>query len=149
MSFLQRKYNIEQELFENKEKAIQFILANYKKVKNWTNLYDWSFQYYWTGEGTNENANPSSVLFFNFPVWFKFNSKNFLVSRENFFYEVWFYEVWIEDRKEKHNPLESIDDMVYDGGDFSIKVNGLWYNWIEGGEEQLADYIHSEVKNEL
>jgi len=148
VNFLNKRMSLEQQLYDNKQDAIVFIVDNYEKVKDWSGLIDLSFSYYWTGEGSNQepDAEPGEVTFFNFEKW----QEQFASSKhtENIIYNQ-LYSDWIELRKEMDNPLKSIDGVILDvDGDFCIKANGLWYNWIEGGEEELADYISKQLNKE-
>lgn len=55
-----------------------------------------------------------------------------------------------ERRRLLHNPVRKISDAVLDtsDGDFSIKINGKWHNWIDDQSViVLADYIENQLKN--
>lgn len=141
------KHDLEQKIYDNKQEAIHYIVENYKKVRDWSKLIEWNFSYYWTGEGSNQDpdAKPGEVIFFNFEKWY--DQVASIKKEENIIYDQ-LYSDWVELREEMDNPLRSIDDVILDvDGDFCIKVNGVWYNWVEGGEEELADYIFEQLNN--
>ena len=54
------------------------------------------------------------------------------------------------ERKEKHNPVKSIDRVVLDpsDGDFSLTINGKEHWWIQDEAVIIiADYIENQLKS--
>lgn len=114
------------------ESAKIFILNNYKKVRNWSDLEisvvdnrkkETFYCKYKRRKSRFENI--------------KSKAYEKIVNRMN------------ERRRKWHNPVNKVSDIVLDtsDGDFSVKINGKWHNWIDKESViVLADYIEKHTK---
>ncbi len=134
------------------EFAKTYILENYKKVEDWSEL-DIKLRHGLDG---------TRVEFYNHykkPVPPKEPSEKMkkflkLVSPEKPKRSERVKKIFdeMEERdKAKHNPIVSFDSAVLDtsDGDFSVKINGQDFYWID--EEpiiEIADYIEEQLKKE-
>lgn len=117
------------------ESAKIFVINNWEKVQNWKDL-----NIIITSKASGEN-----IEFYNYvPREIKPNGKT--------------SKTWSEIRskmdqrnKKKHNPIETMTDMVLDptDGDFSLTVNGKEFWWITDDTIiVLADYVEKQLKIE-
>jgi hypothetical protein len=125
-----------------------YILENYEKVKDWSEL----------DIKLNHGLNGTQVEFYNHykkpipPKEPTEKMKNFmkLVSKEKTkSSEIW--DKWKEEMKAKHNPIVSFDKAVLDtsDGDFSVVINGQDFYWIgDWSIIQIADYIEEQLKTD-
>lgn len=133
------------------EFAKMYILENYEKVKDWSEL-DIKIKHNLSGERTE---------FYNHykkPVPPKEPSEKMkkflkLVSPEKTKRSESMQKIFdeMEERdKAKHNPIVSFDSAVLDttDGDFSVKINGQDFYWIDDKPIiEIADYIEEQLKN--
>lgn len=134
------------------EFAKMYILENYQKVKDWSEL-DLKIQH---------SLDATVVEFYNHykkPVPPKEPSERMkrftkLVSPEKPKRSKHIQEIIdkIEaERKSKHNPIVSFDEAVLDtsDGDFSVKINGQDFYWIDNEPIiEIADYIEQQLKTQ-
>lgn len=113
------------------ESAKIYILNNWKKVKDWGDL-----------EISIVDNSGKETFYYNHkqkkPKLKTINSKGYSKLIEKF----------LSRRKKWHNPVKKISDMVLDtiDGDFSVKINGKWHNWIDKESAiVLADYIEKAI----
>jgi hypothetical protein len=134
------------------EFAKMYILNNYEKVKDWSEL-DIKLRH---------NLDGTVVEFYNHykkPVPPKEPSEKMkkfmkLVSkdkpkRSEFLQKL--MDEAEEENKAKHNPIVSFDQAVLDtsDGDFSVKINGQDFYWISDWPIiQIADYIEGQLKEQ-
>jgi hypothetical protein len=134
------------------EFAKMYILENYEKVKDWSEL-DLTITH---------NRDRVTVEFYNHykkpipPKEPTEKMKKFmkLVSKEEPKRSKFWDELkaeFEEDQKAKHNPIVSFDEAVLDttDGDFSVKINGQDFYWISDWPIiQIADYIEEQLKTQ-
>lgn len=134
------------------EFAKMYILENYKKVEDWTEL-DLKIQH---------NLDNTEVEFYNHykkPITPKEPSEKMkkflaLVSKDKTKRSESMQKLLDEmERKNvaRHNPITSFDEAVLDttDGDFSVKINGQDFYWIDDEPIiTIADYIEKQLKNE-
>jgi len=134
------------------EFAKMFIIENYEKVEDWSEL-DIKLRHGLDG---------TKVEFYNHykkpipPKEPTEKMKKFmtLVSKEvpkkSDFVTKW-KEEYEEEMKAKHNPIVTFDEAVLDtsDGDFSVKINGQDFYWIDDWPIiQIADYIEEQLKTQ-
>ena len=134
------------------EFAKMYILENYEKVKDWSEL-DLKITHQLDG---------TKVEFYNHykkPVPPKEPSERMkrflsLVSKEERkradSYQKLLDEIE-ETNKKKHNPIVTFDQAVLDtsDGDFSVKINGQDFYWITDRPIiEIADYIEQQLKTQ-
>ena len=132
------------------EFAKMYILENYEKVKDWSEL----------DLKVRHNLGGNKVEFYNHykkPVPPKEPSEKMkkflkLVSPEKPKKSERVQKIFdeMEERdKAKHNPIVSFDSAVLDttDGDFSVKINGQDFYWIDDKPIiEIADYIEQQLK---
>jgi hypothetical protein len=134
------------------EFAKMFIIENYEKVKDWSEL-DIKLRHGLDG---------TVVEFYNHykkPVPPKEPTEKMkkfmsLVSKDkpkrSDIIQKWLDESE-EENKAKHNPIVTFDEAVLDthDGDFSVKINGQDFYWISDWPIiQIADYIEEQLKEQ-
>lgn len=114
------------------ESAKIYILNNYKKVKDWSDM-----------EISIVDNSKKETFYYKYKKK-KLRFKN-IRSRA--------YDKIIDRmearRKQFHNPIKKISDVVLDtsDGDFSLTINGRHHNWIDKESViVLADYIEKNIK---
>lgn len=135
------------------EFAKMYILENYEKVKDWSEL-DLKITHQLDG---------TKVEFYNHykkPVPPKEPSERIkkfltLVSKEEPRKRSDTYQKFLDDieetNKKKHNPIVTFDQAVLDtsDGDFSVKINGQDFYWITDRPIiEIADYIEQQLKTQ-
>lgn len=135
------------------EFAKMYILENYEKVKDWSEL-DLKITHQLVG---------TKVEFYNHykkpvpPKEPNERMKKFLslVSKEEPRKRSDTYQKLIdeieEENKAKHNPIVTFDQAVLDtsDGDFSVKINGQDFYWITDRPIiEIADYIEQQLKTQ-
>lgn len=135
------------------EFAKMYILENYQKVKDWSEL-DLKITHQLDG---------TKVEFYNHykkPVPPKEPSERIkkfltLVSKEEPRKRSDSYQKFLDEieetNKKKHNPIVTFDQAVLDtsDGDFSVKINGQDFYWITDRPIiEIADYIEQQLKTQ-
>lgn len=111
------------------ESAKIYILNNYKKVKEWSDLEI----------SIVDNSGKETFYYKYWPRKSKFLSTTPLSTIMS--------KLEIR-RKSWHNPVKKISDAILDtsDGDFSVKINNRWHNWIDKESViVLADYIEKQL----
>lgn len=112
--------------------AIIYILDNYKKITDWSEL---EFIVY-------DNKEKEYVEYFN---KYLHNSKGMITDYLNKIHD----ELGYPNKEQRHNPIESITKPVLDptDGDFSITINDRPIYWLSGDVIiKIADYIENNIK---
>jgi len=134
------------------EFAKMYILENYEKVEDWSEL----------DIKLTHNLDGTIVEFYNHykkPVppkeptekmknFMKLVSKEITKSSER--WDNWQAE-YEEEMKAKHNPIVTFDEAVLDthDGDFSVKINGQDFYWIDDYPILvIANYIEEQLKEQ-
>lgn len=113
------------------ESAKIFILNNYKKVRNWSDL-EISIVDNSGKETFYYNHKEEKVKLKNIRSGYYSKRVNSLLNR----------------RKKWHNPVKKVSDVVLDtsDGDFSLDINGKPHLWIDKESViVLADYIEKSI----
>lgn len=109
-----------------------YVLNNWKKVKDWKDIEI----------SIIDNSERETY-------YYKYAKRN--VKCYSKFAERRFKKMDNEYRK-YHNPVKRISDVVLDvsDGDFSVKINGKWHNWIDDQSVVvLADYIEKKINKTM
>lgn len=107
-----------------------YVLNNWKKVKDWKDM-----------EISIVDSSGKETYYFNYKE--RMAKLESVRSNSKAFARLDRY------RKGLHNPIKKISDVVLDvsDGDFSVKINGKWHNWIDDESViVLADYIEKKNK---
>lgn len=114
--------------------AKHYILNNYKKIIDWSNL-----------DVIIEDNSGNPTEYFNYKERPK---RKKVVGKGSSEYMSKTLERFFKEDKEKHNPITSLTDVVLDStdGDFSLTINGKDHNWISDDSVIIiADYIEKEL----
>lgn len=109
-----------------------FILNNHKKIRNWSSL-----------EISIVDNGKKETFYYNHK-----EAKPVLKNIRSRYYG-WRVSAFMNRKKKWHNPVKKVSDVVLDtsDGDFSIKINGRWHNWIDDQSViVLAEYIEKQIK---
>jgi len=104
--------------------------------KNWEKVQDWSGLEVIVIHGPSGEATEY------------YNHEHYLVPKNSIISDI--FEEMERERKEKHNPVKSIDRVVLDpsDGDFSLTINGKEHWWIQDEAVIIiADYIENQLKS--
>lgn len=114
------------------ESAKIFILNNYKKVRNWSDM-----------EISVVDNSKKETFYYKY----KSRKSRFENIRSKSYEKIL---TKIDARRKKwHNPVKKVSDIVLDtiDGAFSVKINGKCHNWIDKESAIiLADYIEKNIK---
>lgn len=122
-SFMKNLFDLKGELNKLVEAAKIYVLDNYQKVDDWSDL------------GLNLYHNKSEGK----GKWFGPKKKGSKKGKRSDTIDRIFIEI-----EEQTTQIESLNDCVYDwtDGDFSLKINGVDYLWIDGTSVvSIAQYI--------
>ncbi len=112
-----------------------YISKNWEKVKDWSNL-----------EVVVEDANTKDKKYIEY---FKYIEKeNTKIRKGSTYIQKWLKKKDAED-KLRHNPIESVIDVVLDpsDGDFSLTINGRVHMWVSDTTVIIiANYIEQQLK---
>lgn len=113
------------------ESAKIYILNNWKKVRNWKDL-----------EISIVDNSGKETFYYHHK-----DTKPVLKNIRSVSYSERVAK-YLARRKKWHNPAKKVSDAVLDtsDGDFSVKINGKWHNWIDKESViVLADYIERQL----
>lgn len=113
------------------ESAKIFILNNWKKLKDWSNL-----------EISIIDNSGKETFYYKYR-----RRKHRFIATSPLSKTLSKLE---KRRKSWHNPVKKVSDVVLDtsDGDFSVKINNRWHNWIDKESViVLADYIEKQLAN--
>lgn len=135
------------------EFAKMYILENYQKVKDWSEL---DLKITHQLDGTREEFYNHYKKPFEAPEpsermkkFLKLVSKEEPRKKSDTFQKL--MDEIEETNKKKHNPIVTFDQAVLDttDGDFSVKINGQDFYWITDRPIiEIADYIEQQLKTQ-
>jgi hypothetical protein len=135
-NFYENYYEYFTKMNREVEAAKVYIEDNFKKVSDWSSLQFKLYGY------SNGERNSNAVIHFGPPVKFGQSSSARV-------------QALLEKLNEETVQVQTLDEVAYDwtDGDFSIKVNGTWYQWIDHKNPeaviQIAHYCKKEMNKEL
>jgi hypothetical protein len=135
------------------EFAKMYILENYEKVQDWSELDvklrhgldGTKVEFYNHYKKPFEAPEPSERMKKFLTLVSKEEPRKESETFKNLMYEI------EETNKKKHNPIVTFDQAVLDttDGDFSVKINGQDFYWITDKPIiEIADYIEQQLKTQ-